>query len=89
MQNGRGQALELGTQALTQQKIQIFVLSWLQLAVGEGKLQALALLQRMCNLGSHLNWDISIPQCPCASRCVEFLKPPAFEFHALSKICSC
>lgn len=51
VQNGPGQTLELDIQALAQQKIQIFILSWLQIGVGEGKLQTLALLQRMCNLG--------------------------------------
>lgn len=34
VQNGPGQTLELDIQALAQQKIQIFILSWLQIGVG-------------------------------------------------------
>lgn len=65
VQNGPGQTLELDIQTLAQQIIEVFILLWLQIGVGGGKFQALTLLQRMCNLGSHLSW---ISQSPCASR---------------------
>lgn len=88
VQNGPGQTLELDIQALAQQKIQIRVFL-LQIGVGGGELQALPPLHGMCNLGNHLSWDISMRQCPYASRCVESLKHPALEFHPLSKNCCC